>query len=161
ALLGKELGEGRPDLPRYVSISPFTFAGYGPGFLGPQYGPLPVGGRGGLGGGTGAPLGVPPVEEVEPPSKGRGPQVGNAGAKAFDLAEEKPAVHDAYGRGRFGQGCLLARRLIEAGVPVVEVTMPGWDTHQDNFTLVEKLSGQLDAGWSALLNDLRARKRLD
>ena len=62
-------------------------------------------------------------------------------AKAFELDDEKPAaVRDAYGRNPFGQGCLLARRLVERGVPFVEVTlsastaMPfGWDTHQQNF----------------------------
>src|SRR5262249_41953119 len=61
-------------------------------------------------------------------------------AKAFNLDEEKSALRDAYGRNLFGQGCLLARRLVERGVPFVEVTMGGlnggafgWDTHVDNF----------------------------
>ncbi len=54
--------------------------------------------------------------------------------KAFDLASEDGALRDRYGRNRFGQGCLLARRLIESGVRFVTVTDPGWDTHQNNFT---------------------------
>ena len=82
-------------------------------------------------------------------------------AKAFDLGEEKPALRDAYGRDGFGQGCLLARRLGEAGVAVVEVVMGGWDTHADAFAAVEKLSARLDAGWSSLLKDLQERKLLD
>ena len=90
-------------------------------------------------------------------------------AKAFDLDEEPAPVQDAYGRNPFGQGCLLARRLVERGVPFVEVTLSsvdgtmglGWDTHQQNFDAVEKLSGVLDAGWSALMTDLRSRGLLD
>jgi uncharacterized protein (DUF1501 family) len=90
-------------------------------------------------------------------------------AKAFDLDEESAAVHDAYGRNPFGQGCLLARRLVERGVPFVEVTLAsvdgnnglGWDTHAQNFDAVEKLSGVLDAGWSTLMTDLRTRGLLD
>ena len=93
----------------------------------------------------------------------------SSAAKAFDLDEEPAAVHDAYGRNPFGQGCLLARRLVERGVPFVEVTLSsvdgtnglGWDTHAQNFDAVEKLSGVLDAGWSTLMTDLRARGLLD
>src|SRR5262249_33441917 len=56
----------------------------------------------------------------------------SAAAKAFDLDDEKAAVRDAYGRTLFGQGCLLARRLVERQVPFVEVTLNGWDTHANN-----------------------------
>lgn len=80
--------------------------------------------------------------------------------EAFDLDRETDEVRRRYGRGVFGQGCLLARRLIEQGVPVVEVALGdglGWDTHTDNFTRVEDLCRQLDAGWSSLMNDLRDR----
>ena len=52
---------------------------------------------------------------------------------AFRLDEEKAKLRDAYGRSRFGQGCLLARRLVERGVSFVEVTLDGWDTHTNNF----------------------------
>ncbi len=54
--------------------------------------------------------------------------------KAFDIAAEPAAVQQSYGDSDFGRGCLMARRLIEAGVPFVEVTLDGWDTHIDNFT---------------------------
>ena len=83
----------------------------------------------------------------------------SSAAKAFDLDEEPAAVRDAYGRNPFGQGCLLARRLVERGVPFVEVTLSGvdgrnglgWDTHAQNFDTVKSLCGVLDAGWSTLM----------
>ncbi|HVS37590.1 MAG TPA: DUF1501 domain-containing protein [Gemmataceae bacterium] len=82
-------------------------------------------------------------------------------AKAFDLTDEPAKVREAYGEGKFGQGCLLARRLIETGVPFVEVTQGGWDTHQNNFERVKNLSAELDPGMSALIRDLKDRGRLD
>ncbi len=84
-----------------------------------------------------------------------------AAARVFDLAGEPPMRRDAYGRTQFGQGCLLARRLVEAGVPFVEVGLEGWDTHNQNFERVARLAQVLDAGWSALLEDLRERGLLD
>ena len=59
--------------------------------------------------------------------------------QAFDLLREQAAVRDRYGRTPFGQGCLLARRLVEAGVTFVQVDSNGWDTHQDNFTRTRTL----------------------
>jgi hypothetical protein len=94
----------------------------------------------------------------------------SAAAKAFDLDEEPSGLRDRYGRNLFGQGCLLARRLVERGVSFVEVTLAsapgvanglGWDTHQDNFNIVRKLSEVLDAGWGTLLTDLKDRGLLD
>jgi hypothetical protein len=90
----------------------------------------------------------------------------SAEVEAFDLAREPDDIRQAYGRSIFGQGCLLARRLIERGVPVVEVTLGpelgglGWDTHQDNFKQVEQLCAPLDQGWSRLLDDLAERDLL-
>jgi len=80
---------------------------------------------------------------------------------AFDLSDEAGALRDAYGRDRFGQGCLMARRLVETGVRVVEVQLGGWDTHQDNFTRNEQLAGTLDAGFATLIGDLRERDLLE
>lgn len=82
-------------------------------------------------------------------------------AGAFRLEDEKENLRDTYGRNNFGQGCLLARRLVERGVPFVEVSLDGWDTHQDNFERVKKLSTILDTGFSALLTDLKERGMLD
>jgi hypothetical protein len=81
--------------------------------------------------------------------------------EAFDLSKEKPELAARYGDGAFGKGCLLARRLIERGVACVEVNLGGWDTHQDNFTRVKNLSGQVDPAMSALVNDLKERGLLD
>lgn len=80
---------------------------------------------------------------------------------AFDLEKEKPAVRERYGRTQFGQGCLMARRLLDAGVSCVEVVQNGWDTHDDNFTRVQALCGELDPGASSLIDDLRSSGMLD
>lgn len=82
-------------------------------------------------------------------------------AKAFDLSQEKSALRDKYGRNLFGQGCLLARRLVERGVPFVEITLDGWDTHNDNFNQVKTLCGVLDPAWATLMDDLKDRGLLD
>src|SRR5260221_6066194 len=89
-------------------------------------------------------------------------------ASAFSLDEEPAAVRDAYGRNRFGQGCLLARRLIERGVPFVEVTLSGadqqilgWDTHAENFDRVRQLSQVLDPAWGTLTEELEQRGLLE
>jgi len=88
--------------------------------------------------------------------------------KAFDLEQEKDSLRDAYGRNLFGQGCLLARRLVEQGVPFVEVSFGGlnnqafgWDTHGNNFNIVKDLSGALDNAWGTLMSDLKERGLLD
>ncbi|HZL89062.1 MAG TPA: DUF1501 domain-containing protein [Pirellulaceae bacterium] len=94
--------------------------------------------------------------------------------KAFDLSLE-PADNLSrysprqYGAGDasynglkdFGKGCLLARRLVESGVPFVEVVLTGWDTHQNNFAGTKKVSEVLDPAWSALIEDLEHRGLLD
>ncbi len=83
---------------------------------------------------------------------------------AFNLADEPDEVRRRYGTGLFGQGCLLARRLVERGVPFVEVALGeglAWDTHQDNFKRVKELSGELDAGWGTLMAELAERGLLD
>ena len=79
---------------------------------------------------------------------------------AFELAQESAATRARYGDGPFGAGCLLARRLVEAGVPFVEVGLPGWDTHEDGFARAAKLATTLDRGLAALLDDLSANGRL-
>src|SRR5262249_53167522 len=81
--------------------------------------------------------------------------------KAFNLEEEPRALRDKYGRSLFGQGCLLARRLVERAVPFVEVTLSNSDTHQNNFDQGKNLCGTLDAGWSTLVDDLKDKGLLD
>ncbi len=81
--------------------------------------------------------------------------------KAFDLTEESEELRKAYGADPFGQGCLLARRLVERGVRFVEVSMGGWDTHQANFVRVPENCERLDRALSSLLADLEARGLLN
>jgi hypothetical protein len=88
--------------------------------------------------------------------------------RAFSLEGEPPRLRDRYGRHRFGQSLLLARRLAEAGVPMIaihfnEMTVcDGWDTHSKNFEALQgELLPMLDQGLSALLEDLDQRGRLD
>jgi hypothetical protein len=87
--------------------------------------------------------------------------------KAFDLGAEADAVRDRYGRHKFGQGVLLARRLIEQGVPLVSVfwngeeVSQGWDLHYESYSKLRKLMPPLDRAWSALLEDLQERGLLD
>jgi hypothetical protein len=84
--------------------------------------------------------------------------------RAFDLTQESDADRDRYGRGAFGQGCLLARRLVETGVRFVEVMMGdgvGWDTHQNNFPRTRSLSLEADAGMASLVDDLHQRGLLE
>ncbi|MHC4958254.1 MAG: DUF1501 domain-containing protein [Planctomycetota bacterium] len=80
---------------------------------------------------------------------------------AFDINQESENVRAAYGDNRFGQGCLLARRLVERGVRFVEVVSGGWDTHSENFDRMEELCPPIDRGLAALLADLDARGLLD
>lgn len=79
---------------------------------------------------------------------------------AFDITKESQEVRNKYGSDLFGQGCLLARRLVEHGVRFVEVSLSGWDTHVNNFIKTQELCDAFDAGLSALLNDLQQRGML-
>ena len=161
------------------------------GFLGPRFAPLVVGADGGPGDelrvrDLGRPAGVSPTRDAD-----RRTLLGDLGdefarthpgaatdghrsaydraarlmrpsaAQAFDLSGEKPTLRDRYGRTRFGQGCLLARRLVERGVPFVEVVLGGWDTHDNNFAQVKTLCDALDPAWATLLDDLKDRGLLD
>jgi hypothetical protein len=196
SLVARALGREEADLPAFVSVAPFRAfspAAHAPGFLGPRYAPLIVGGASqSLTVENLAPAGVGGRDHFEARLRlaremqsafvaerpGPAPRshetayeraarlMRTAAAKAFDLDQEPAALRDAYGRNLFGQGCLLARRLVEQGVPFVEVALGGqggvgWDTHVDNFDRVRELSGQLDAGWGGLMDDLKKRGLLD
>jgi uncharacterized protein (DUF1501 family) len=94
--------------------------------------------------------------------KAHGIITGPAAKKAFDLALESDKTRERYGRNSLGQGCLLARRLIDAGVQFVTVTDGGWDTHTDNFkSLKTRLLPRVDRSVSALLDDLDTRGMLN
>ena len=81
--------------------------------------------------------------------------------EVFNLANEPDSVKQRYGKSRLGQSCLVARKLVEAGVPFVNVRMTGWDTHKKHFQKMSTMLPQLDKALSALLADLDARGLLD
>jgi uncharacterized protein (DUF1501 family) len=81
--------------------------------------------------------------------------------KAFDLKDESESTRESYGSDNFGQGVLLARRLVERQVRFVEVQLGGWDTHQNNFSRVPERCSILDQALSALLDDLSKRGLLE
>ncbi len=86
--------------------------------------------------------------------------LGDAG-KVFDLSEEKDELRERYGRNKFGQSCLMARRLVERGVPYVTINYGGWDTHKQHFEIMRRKLPELDKGFGTLLADLADRGLLD
>jgi hypothetical protein len=193
ALVAKEAGAEGADLPAFVSIAPYRVSNssaHSPGFLGPRFAPLIVGDNlgvqnltahaGARGEHFAARLRL--VQQMQhefgadhPSAAASSHQtayqraarlMSTSAAKALDLDQEPAKLRDAYGRNKFGQACLLARRLVEHGVPFIEVTLGGdasngWDTHTDNFERVRELSQVLDAGWATLMDDLKKRGLLD
>jgi hypothetical protein len=81
--------------------------------------------------------------------------------RLFDLNTEKADVRDKYGRTTFGQSCLMARRLVEIGVPYVTINYGGWDTHKTHFEIMNRKLPEMDAGLSTLLEDLHGRGLLE
>lgn len=86
--------------------------------------------------------------------------LGDAG-KLFDLSQEKAELRDRYGRNTFGQSCLMARRLVEKGVPYITINYKGWDTHKQHFQIMNRKLPELDKGLATLLDDLSQRGLLD
>jgi len=86
--------------------------------------------------------------------------LGDAG-KVFDLSQEKAEIRDRYGRTNFGQSCLVARRLVERGVPYVTINYKGWDTHKQHFQTMRRKLPELDKGMATLLQDLSDKGLLD
>lgn len=86
--------------------------------------------------------------------------LGDAG-KVFDLSEEKEELRLRYGRNKFGQSCLVARRLIEKGVKFVTINYAGWDTHKDHFQIMRRKLPELDKGMATLIADLADHRLLD
>jgi len=177
---------GVPDfpIPSYVAISDVRDRSHGPGFLGPRHQPLfvhdPLKGVQNLKAMVAGPtvegrLGL--LDELEkgfageyqvPLSHAHGSVYDRAvqlmrteKAKAFNLSLEPMKTRAAYGETTFGQGCLLARRLVETGVKYVEVGLGGWDTHFENNEAVKKLCLTLDQSMTALVTDLQTRGLLD
>ena len=181
SLVAHELGDRRSTVPNFVSIGN---RGYGSGYLGPQYQPLlisdptrgledlkPVGSEKQFAGRMGL---LDTMEKAfyhdsksglatdHSTAYGRAVDLMRSPlAKAFDLGNEPSAAKAKYGSGKFADGVLMARRLVEIGVPFVEVSLGGWDTHLDIFDKVKSLSTQVDKAMSALIGDLKERGMLD
>jgi hypothetical protein len=86
--------------------------------------------------------------------------LGDAG-KVFDLSQEKDELRERYGRNTFGQSCLVARRLVERGVPYITINYKGWDTHKQHFQTMNRKLPELDKGMATLLQDLAEHGLLD
>jgi Protein of unknown function (DUF1501) len=181
SIVASEIGTPDFDLPNFVSIQGQSV---GASFLGVRYAPFVVTDPNRSPDNLAAPvpggrlqrrLGL--LTELEAPfyREGGGEQVRehqtlygqtaqmvlSPRVKAFQLDAEPEKVREAYGRSPFGQGCLMARRLIEAGVTFVEVQSSGWDTHGNELASLQKLIPPVDQGTAALLADLRARGLLE
>jgi uncharacterized protein (DUF1501 family) len=181
SLVAQQLGDADFDLPNFVSISGQSV---GPSFLGVRHAPfvvtdpqkppdnltLPVASarlqrRLELMKELEAPLarsGAAPLVKDHQTLYNQTAQMAlSPRTRAFDLAQESERMRDQYGRSAYGQGCLMARRLIEAGVTFVEVQSGGWDTHGNELPTLKKLIPPVDQGTAALLTDLKARGLLD
>ena len=181
ATVAREIGPDDFELPGFVSINGPSV---GPSFLGIRYAPLVVTDPNRPP--ANLPVPVPAdrlnrrlglLKQLEGPlaRSGAGPLVKDHQALydqtarmalsprtgAFDLEREPVKVREAYGRSAFGQGCLLARRLVEAGVTFVEVQSSGWDTHANELPGLKKLIPPVDQGTAALLADLAERGLLN
>lgn len=185
AWLSRMAGRAHPTLPGHVSIGGDI---YGPsaGFFEPRHGPLPLGDPevgledSQLPEGVSAETFHRRMQRVQEMNHGfaakHAHHLSDAYAQmydeavrlmqsrdlaAFDLTDEPDSLRDAYGRDRFGQGCLLARRMVEQGVRFVEVVSGGWDSHNENFETMEEKCPELDRALAALLGDLEARGMLE
>jgi len=81
--------------------------------------------------------------------------------KLFDLSQETDELRKKYGRNTFGQACLMARRLVEHGVPYVTINYKGWDTHKQHFQIMDRKLPEFDGALATLLEDLSQRELLD
>ncbi len=189
SMVASEIADPTFDLPHYVSIGGGggqDVSGTGSGFLGMSYAPFAVQDPNRLPQNVELPTGVDGkrlnrrlslMDALSKDFANAGGQSRVADQKAiyqsasnmvlsphlasFDLNKEQSAARERYGRTPFGQGCLMARRLVETGVTFVEVGHGNWDTHDDNFTKTAKLAGEVDQGMSALISDLKERGLLD
>ncbi len=100
--------------------------------------------------------GSPQVAAAEDAKKQAYELILGAGREVFDLSKEKPELRARYGQHTFGQDCLVARRMVETGVPYVVINYPGgWDTHSRHFDTMRRQCPQLDQGLAVLLQDLK------
>ena len=184
SIAAKELGDAEFDLPHFVCVN--GQPAVGSGFLGMQYAPYIAGNANAMPPNSVLPSGVNAatlkrrlalmgklekdfaeagaealVTDHRALNETAARMVLSPKLKAFDVAQEKAKTRDAYGRTPFGQGCLLARRLVETGVTFVEVVSSNWDTHRDNYTGHKTLAGGVDPAFAALVADLKERGMLE
>lgn len=177
--IARELGKTDAALPPFVSLGG---PGGGPGFLGQSFGPLVVQSPGAMPQDLAPALPIGPARDdrrrglLDEMERGFAARTGDGAVgerravyaratrlahaperRVFEIDDEPEAVRAAYGDTDFGRGCLVARRLVETGVPFVEVTLDGWDTHKDNFGRTKKLMGALDPAFATLVRELVER----
>jgi len=144
-----QIGNVANPLPSYVRIGgrlPNSGSG---GFFGAEYDPLVLNSAERM------------PQNTQPPSQRAAEMILSPSMQAFDLEQEPRQLRAAYGEGNFASGCQMARRLVEQGVPFVEVVSNGWDTHQDVFRRTAKLTGQVDQSMAMLIKDLQDRGMLE
>jgi uncharacterized protein (DUF1501 family) len=179
-VVAQELGAVAAELPNFVSVGDTV----GPGFLGIQSAPFVVNSPGELPANVAMQVSKDRMARRLELLKEQNAELGKVGAgeiaasqqglydqaarmvlspklKAFDLKTESDKVRDAYGRNGFGQGLLMARRLVEAGVPFIEVRKGGWDNHGDLWKAVARNAGEVDPALAQLIRDLKSRGMLD
>lgn len=180
AVVAKYQGTEQADLPNFVKVSSQGDAGAG--FLGPKYQPFHIGNRGDLP--TFSVSGLKPEVELRRHEmrdfvegeflRERKNAVAQMHREAYEAARRLQNVHQAfkiddewtkhrelYGDSAFGRRCLLARRLVESGVPFIEVGQSSYDSHADNFTWHKGLVPPMEHAWAGLLTDLAERGLLE
>ncbi|MBI2900086.1 MAG: DUF1501 domain-containing protein [Planctomycetes bacterium] len=105
--------------------------------------------------------GNPEFERADRAEKGAYDLMFGEARKLFDLTQEKNELRDRYGRTVFGQSCLMARRLVEYGVPYITINYGGWDTHKQHFEIMNRRLPEMDNAMATLLQDLSDRGLLD
>jgi hypothetical protein len=191
SIVASEIAPADFELPHFVKIGSRS-TGPSASYLGMKYAPFDVGDATKLPRNVALPTGVTPerfagrlelsrrlyeefaeaggrklVEDHRQLYERAGRLVTSSELTAFDLAKEPDAIRDRYGRNPFGQGCLLARRLIERGITFVEVASghpqapAAWDTHIDNFDVTRLLVNWVDPAYAALISELKDRGLLD
>ncbi len=176
SIVAGELGRDDADLPNFVSIGQTLSSG----FLGVQVAPFVVNRAGQLPANVARPVPSPRLARRLALLKAQDAELSDAGAEAlvkehmvlyerarrlmtspklsaFKLDTEPDSRQKTYGKNPFGQGLLVARRLVESGVPFVEVRKGGWDMHNSLFTRIKPAAAQVDQGVGALLGDLKQR----
>jgi len=180
SLVAHKLGDPDSDIPNFVSLGNTVSSG----FLGVEVAPFVVGNAGALPENVASPVKGKRAARRLAMLKQQDELLSKRGAgdiahehqelyrkaselmtssrlKAFSINDETEQVRNQYGKNPFGQGCLVARRLVESGVPFVEVQRGGWDMHQNLWQSMPGTAGQVDRGVSQLIRDLKSRGMLE